>query len=272
MKTIAIINNKGGVGKTTTTVNLAAILARDHGKRVLIVDADSQANTTEFLGGDPREGKLSSLLRWRSFQGNVGREEMLRGSVQPVAQYSIDLIAADDSLMDLDLSSLSSEEVDAAILRDCFLAEEVRKRWDYCLIDCPPAFNAASAAALLAADQVLIPIKLDAFSLRGMGNLLRQIDNMRKINPALQVLGVLPTMWYASEETSKAERALRLNGLNVIGRIPRSAMVDDMTFRQEPLIVSSPRSGACRAYRKLTKRLIHGEAWAEKEGGLDDGL
>lgn len=272
MKTIVIINNKGGVGKTTTTVNLAAILAHDHGKQILVVDADSQANTTEFFGGDPREGCLSSLLRWRSFQGNIGRTEMFWGSVQPVAQYSIDLIAADDSLMDLDLSSLSNEETDAAVLRDCFLTEGVRSRWDFCLIDCPPAFNAASAAALLAADAALIPIKMDAFSIRGMGNLLRQIDNMRKINPGLQLLGVLPTMWYRSEETVKAERALRLNGLHVLGRIPRSVRVDDMTFRQQPLIVTSPRCEACRAYRRLAKRLIHGEAWAEKEGGLDDGL
>lgn len=256
MKTIAICNLKGGVAKTVTTVNLAAILAHDHGKSVLVVDADSQANTTEFFGGDPGCGRLSQLLRWRSIAGNVGRDAAFQASVQPTAPYTIDLIAADDSLMDLDLSSLQGEDVDAAVLRDCFKDQAASSRWSYCLIDCPPAFNAASAAALLAADAVLIPIKLDAFSLRGMGNLLRQIDNMRKINPGLQLLGVLPTMWYSSAETLKADKALRDNGLRVIDRIPRSVKVDDMTFRQEPLIVSSPRSEACRAYRRLAKKIL----------------
>ena len=267
MKTIAICNLKGGVAKTVTTVNLAAIMAHDHEKRVLVVDADSQANSSEFLGGDPQHGRLSALLRWRSFEGDVGRDAIFRASVQPATAKGVDLIAADDTLMDLDLSAISGENVDAAVLRDCLRSQEARDRWDFCLIDCPPAFNAASAAALLAADLVLIPIKLDAFSLRGMGNLLRQIENMRRINPGLQLLGVLPTLWYRSDETLRAERELRDNGLRILGRIPRSPRVDDMTFRQEPLIVSSPRSEACRAYRKLARRLVHGEAWAVREGG-----
>ena len=122
----------------------------------------------------------------------------------------------------------------------------------------------------------MIPIKLDAFSLRGMANLLRQISNMRKINPRLQLLGVLPTMWYASEENVKAERTLRESGLRVIGRIPRSIKVDDMTFRQQPLIVSSPRSEACRAYRRLAKRIIAEASGKqiplhEQIGGDDNG-
>ncbi len=262
MRTIAICNLKGGVAKTVTTVNLAAILAHDHDKRVLVVDADSQANTTEFFGGDPQHGRLSALLRWRSSKVNATHSGMFFSSVQYGNIQGVDLIAADDTLMDLDLSSLQSDGVDAAVLRDCFRSDVIAQQYDFCLIDCPPAFNAASAAALLAADSVLIPIKLDAFSLRGMGNLLRQIDNMRKINPGLQLLGVLPTMWYSSEETVKAEKALRDNGLKVIGRIPRSPRVDDMTFRQEPLYVSSPRSEACRAYRRLAKQLIRAEGGA----------
>lgn len=274
MKTIAICNLKGGVAKTVTTVNLAAILAHDHDKRVLVVDADSQANTTEFFGGDPQHGRLSALLRWGG--KNLSRSELFFPSVQYSSIQGVDLIAADDSLMDLDLSSLKSEDVDAAVLRDCFQEDVIAQLYDFCLIDCPPAFNAASAAALLAADAVMIPIKLDAFSLRGMANLLRQISNMRKINPRLQLLGVLPTMWYASEENVKAERTLRESGLRVIGRIPRSVKVDDMTFRQLPLIVSSPRSEACRAYRRLAKRIIAEASGRqiplhEQIGGDDNG-
>lgn len=136
---------------------------------------------------------------------------------------------------------------------------------DYCLIDCPPAFNAASSAALIAADAVLIPVKLDAFALEGMANLLQQIQNMRRINPQLQVLGVLPVMWYKSESILQAERALRESGLRVLPRIRRSDRVDDMTYAQAPLISCSPRSGPCKDYRVLAKWLDLGQGREEAQ-------
>lgn len=265
MRTTAILNLKGGVGKTATTVNMAAILAADYGKRVLVVDADSQANTTEFFGGDPEEGRLSALLRYPSFEGNVGRDTMCWASVQPVAGYDMHLIAADDSLMDLDLTSMKRDDVDAFILRDFLSSVEADKRWDYCLIDCPPAFNAACAAALLAADDVIIPIKLDAFSLRGMANLMRQIANMRKINSSLRVAGLLPTMVYNSEKISAALEALRASKLFVFPAIRKTNKVDDMTFAQRPLIESSPKSAACIDYRKFVG------AYVAQEGGKSRG-
>jgi len=183
MKTIAIVNRKGGVAKTTTCVNLAADLARDHGKRVLVVDADSQANATTFLGGD---------------KTRPGMEALLQGApIVPLqltnAGDGIRLISASDSLMALDLTKAGEGKLKLSCLRDLhdFLATQ-EKPFDYMLIDCPPAFNAASSAALIAADSVLIPIKIDAFALEGMGNLMQQISNMRRINPRLQVLGLLP--------------------------------------------------------------------------------
>ena len=259
MKTIAIFNLKGGVAKTVTTVNLAAALAHDHGQRVLVVDADSQANTTEFFGGTPEHGCLSKLLRYPSFEGNVSREAMLWASVQ-TANYGgalIDIIPGDDGLMDLDLSSVKSEAVDVTILRDVLRPST---RYDFVLIDCPPAFNAATAAGLLAADEVIIPVKLDAFSLRGMGNLMRQIENIKRLNPRLTLRGVLPTMYYRSPEIADALKMLRLHGMPVLALVPRSPRVDDMTFRQRPLLEVSPNCGACRAYRRLAGDLMRGGA------------
>lgn len=258
MKTIAICNLKGGVAKTVTTVNLAAILAKDHGKRVLVVDADSQANATEFFGGDPEKGRLSDLLRAPEPCSDTERIGRCLRSIQAAKCFNVDLLAADDSLMDLDLSSVKSESVDVSVLRLALRSSDAAKFWDFVLIDCPPAFNAAAAAALLASDEVLIPIKLDAFSLRGMGNLMRQIENMKKINPALRLLGVLPTMYYRSDKLAEALRMLRDFGLPVLDRIPRSPRVDDMTFAQTPLIESSPRSEACRAYRRLCEKIVRG--------------
>lgn len=265
MRTTAILNLKGGVAKTVTCVNMAAILAADYGKRVLVVDADSQANTTEFFGVDPEEGRLSALLRYPTFQGNTGRETMCWASVQPVAGYNMNLIAADDTLMDLDLTSMKTDGVDALILRDFIKDPDAAHTWDYCLIDCPPAFNAACAAALLAADDVIIPIKLDAFSLRGMANLMRQISNMRKINPGLRVAGLLPTMVYKSEKISAALEALRASKLFVFPAIRKTNKVDDMTFAQKPLIESSPKSAACIDYRRFVGTYV------AQEGGKGRG-
>lgn len=130
--------------------------------------------------------------------------------------------------------------------------------YDVCLVDCPPAFNAASAAALIAADDVIIPIKLDAFSLRGMTCLLRQISNMKKINPALRLAGCLPTMYYNSPTILAAEETLRASGIPVFSPIRRTDKVDEMTFAQDPLPDFSPRSSAARDYRKFVKEYVDG--------------
>ena len=156
--------------------------------------------------------------------------------------------------MDMDLSQVKLGTANANILR--VLAEVVSGLYDYILIDCPPAFNAASAAALIAADDVIIPIKLDAFSLRGMGNLMRQIKNMSKINPNLCLAGILPTMWYRSPQIIDAAAQLKQSMLPVFHHIRRSNKVDDMTFRQDALIITSPNSGAAVDYRRFVQEYV----------------
>ena len=259
IRTTAILNLKGGVAKTTTTINMAAILAKDHGKRVLLIDADSQCNTTEFFGAENEGDTLSHILR--DAPGYESPEEMAMLAIQGTKYKGVDIIPADDSLMDLDLSAVSQGTVSTDVLR--YLVEAMKDRYDYVLIDCPPAFNAAAAAALVAADDVIIPIKLDAFSLRGMGNLMRQIKNMRRINPRLKLAGCLPTMWYADEKIRLAEQQLKDAGMRIFPHIRRSDKVDDMTFQQEPLCISSPRSGAGIDYRKFV---------AEYAGGGSNGI
>lgn len=268
MRTICILNLKGGVAKTATTVNMAAILAHDYGKRVLVVDADSQCNTSEFFGADAMPiGTLADVLRGKPDNGQLAKTCIQRCNFK-----GVDLIAAEDSLMDLDLSKVEGDKVYVGCLRDLrrllssvkFTSEvEQVDEYDFMIIDCPPAFNAASAAALLAADEVIIPIKLDAFSLRGMGNLMQQIANMRRINSGLKLAGILPTMWYRSDKIAEAEEMLRKSSLTVFPHIRRTNKVDDMTFAQEPLIHTSPRSAATVDYRRFVKELV--------EGGADRG-
>lgn len=311
MRTIAICNLKGGVAKTTTVVNLAAILARDMHRRVLVIDADSQGNATSFLGGDRELPGMAALL-----QGQITEEKPLE--LQRTNVGGVSLIAGSAELMDLDLTKAGEGTVNVQCLRQLReqLEREAAAYWkvmgppsapsceqpgatsprgggkggpsrtpapteddntealaaiffgrpyDYCLIDCPPAFNAASSAALIAVDAVLIPVKLDAFALEGMANLLQQIQNMRRINPLLQVLGVLPVMWYKSERIQAAERALREAGLQILPRIRRSDKVDEMTYRQAPLISCSPKSGPCKDYRVLARWLDMGQGREEAQ-------
>ena len=253
MRTIAFLNHKGGVGKTVTCVNMAAILANDYAKRVLVVDADSQANTTEFFGGLP--GGASSL-------GDLLRRTDVNELIRPANFPGVKLIGADDSLMDLDLSAVKSKEADVLALAKVLTAEE--KNFDYVLIDCPPAFNAASSAALLTSDDVIIPIKPDAFSLRGMANLMRQIYNMRAINPRLVMAGLLPTMVYRSEQVYKAMDILRASDFHVFPAIRKTQKVDDMTFAQRPIIKTSPTSAASLDYRRFVKAYL--------KGGADNGV
>ena len=263
MRTSIILNLKGGVAKTASTVNIAAILAKDYRKRVLLVDADSQYNTTEFFGGDPAKGNLAEVLRYIGIEDDGA--EFAVANIQPTTFGGIDLLTGDDSLMDLDLTSVELRDVRATVLRDMVQLLVERDSYDFCLVDCPPAFNAASAAALMAADEVIIPIKLDAFSLRGMTNLLRQITNMRQINPRLRLAGCLPTMWYKSDNIQQAEETLRSSGLPVFPHIRRTDKVDDMTFAQEPLLISSPRSAAGVDYRRFV------QAWLKNEEGAVNG-
>ena len=263
MRTTAILNLKGGVGKTATTVNMAAILAADYHKSVLVVDADSQANTTEFFGGVPvNTNTFADMLR----------DPKTHGCWAPSSFPGVCILPADETLMDLDLSSIESKKCDPQCLKKSLSefsryckAEPVVPFFDHVLIDCPPAFNAACAAALLAADDVIIPIKLDAFSLRGMANLMRQIQNMRAINPGLKLAGLLPTMIYKSEKISAALEALRASDLFVFPGIRKTNKVDDMTFAQRPLIESSPKSAACIDYRRFVG------AYVAQEGGKDRG-
>lgn len=252
MKTIAILNLKGGTGKTVTTINVASILAARQ-KRVLVMDADSQCNATEFLRADSDHIGMADLVS--------GYDSNYNKYIQTTRTDGLDVVSAAPELMDLDLSKIETQCVRATSVADFVVdissAGEV-PLYDYVLIDCPPAFNAASVAALAAADEVIVPMKLDAFSLRGMGNVLRQVRNMKKINPRLVVSGILVTMWRNDPALVEAEKQLcKISTLHVYKtHIRNSAKVDGMTLAQEPLRVYSPNSGAGRDYKRFVDEYL----------------
>ena len=254
------MNLKGGTAKTVTAVNAAAILARDFGQRVLLVDADSQGNLTEFMR-EPEAAATRSL--------HEGLADLLKGFRVPVrdtAVLGVRMLPATDELMDLDVSKAGTGEADVMALAE--FCAEVDAQYDVMLIDCPPAFNAAAMAALIAADDVIIPMKLDAFSVRGLANMLHQVQCMRKVNPALEIAGILPTMWYKTRDMENAELSLKGSGLPVFPHISRSSAVDRSTFQQRALIWSSPHCSACRDYRQFVRLYLDGSVRAAEGGAV----
>ena len=256
MRTIAIMNLKGGTAKTVTAINLAAALSSNHRQRVLLVDADSQANLTEFVTRGLPDGVTPG-----------GFPDLLRGLdafPMPTKLDNVHLLHADESLMALDVSAVSSGQADLFALANFLQEKEIAGRFDYCVIDCPPAFSAGAMAALCAAYEVVIPMKLDAFGIRGMANLIEQIRNMRRINPDLEVAGVLPTMvWSRDPSQKQALEDLRASLLRANIRcfhyIHLSPRTNESTFKQEPLIFLSPKSAAARDYKIFTRDLTAAE-------------
>ena len=252
------MNLKGGTGKTVTTINAAAILAQVHEKNVLAIDADSQASLTEFLQRGPADGLALG-----------GMSDLLRG-MRAMATHSkllnVDLLAADETLMALDIRAFDQGGADPMALANWLSDRE--DEYDHVLIDCPPAFSAAAMAALIAADDVVIPLKLDAFGIRGLANILEQIKNMRRVNPDLRIAGVLPTMYYPDEIQQKAEATLRKAlepvGVHCFHHVRRSVKMDGSTFEQLPLLKFSPKSKTCWEYKLFVLDLL--------KGGEDDGV
>lgn len=250
MKTICIMNLKGGVGKSVTAINLAAIFTQFHGKRVLLIDADHQGNTSKFYKADQEGTTLREVLLGES-------EAFWPENIQHTAYEGLDILPADMSLAELDAAPDLADSEAVWRLRELLECIAEDGAYDYAVVDMPPAFSLSARAALAAADEVVVPIKLDAFSIDGMAELLRQIASMRKINPGLTLAGVLITMWHNVNEVTQPEAILRGGRVPVFKTvIRRSDAVDGMTHEGKPLHLYSPRSAASIDYRRLAEEYL----------------
>lgn len=259
MKTICFFNLKGGVGKTMTTANLAHQLSKNHGKRVLCIDADSQGNLSQYFGIKAEDGSTTADL----IRDGAG---YYPDFVTPTRYDTIDVIPSGPELMDIDVAALREgrgklfaiEDLRTAISNDCFDLQEEVVGYDYMFIDCPPSFSASSMAALAAADEVIIPIKLDAFSTDGMTELIRQVKNMQSINSRLSVRGLLVTQFVGTPEEGAVLDFLRKNAkLPVFSQVIRySKRVSGSTFAVQCISEFSPTCGAAIDYRKLAVEVV----------------
>lgn len=260
MKTIAIMNVKGGVGKTMTACNMAHILADAYRQRVLLIDADPQSNATAFFNRS-------------NVDGGAGLTEVLNGCnnyypdiVQHTDFDGVDIISADSSLFQVDLDPEETELFSArkAIKHMCEAMEE-DDAYDIVLIDCPPSFTVSAIAALTAADSVIVPVKLDAFSFDGMEFLLDQLAAVHKINGNVRLEGVLVTIWHNCDSNVQAEAQLRSRGIRVFGtHIRRSDKADESTWFRSPICEYSKYSACARDYRDFVAEFV-------KDGGLKNG-
>ena len=250
MKTIAIVNLKGGVGKTVTAVNVAAILATEYNQRVLLIDADPQANATQSLLPPGEYNTLAGLLTIP----DAYYDDLL----YPSGIRGLDVLPADDELRSLDLALLQGEQPNRQAIRGLRDVLEEDDAYDTVVIDCPATLSVSCAASIAASTDVVIPIKLDGYSLRGMNELTAQIDRLRSIYPDVHVAGCLPTMWYRSDTVEQGERLLREQApVHVFAsHIRRSPKVDESTWTGEPVVSWSPRSAAAQDYRAFVAEFL----------------
>lgn len=245
MKTIAIINMKGGCAKTTTSVNMAHILAKDYEKRVLVIDNDKQGNLSKACGAWSYDNpSLADILT-----GETGITEVIQTTQIPL----LNVIPANMHLLSANLMVIKDEDrQQATILQDEL--NEVADAYDYCIIDCPPDINISVINALVAADEVIIPIKIDGYAFDGMDELEEQINNAKQLNPKLKFRGCLVTMFYNRDVCRQGEEWLQNQRYPVFKtHIRRTEKADEVTFTKESLMEYSPRSGAARDYKAFVK-------------------
>jgi chromosome partitioning protein len=244
VRVTACTNQKGGVGKTTTVINLAAYLALS-GTSTLVVDLDPQGNATSGLGIDRR-------LLDRSVYDGIVRREPIGGLVVRTAIDGLDLVPSAPALSGAEVELV---EIVARERRLAASLAELNGRYDRVLIDCPPSLGLLTVNALTAADGVLIPIQTEYYALEGLSQLVNTIRRVREgLNPRLEIDGVLLTMYDARTNLSAqvaAEVRKHMNGTVFDTVVPRSVRLAEAPSHGVPIALYDPASRGATAYQQL---------------------
>lgn len=290
MKTIAILNLKGGTAKTVTAATMARCLSAEHGRQVVLIDADQQGNLSQYFGVTDASGcgNTWTLLTegtgyWPDFATVTDDKLFLIPSGMELARADLPNSGARVTAIE-DFREQLAEGAPAGTQRSGSGGER-RKEWserspcpqagterseissdeaedgvDYLIIDLPPSLGLASQAALLAADEVIIPIRLDVFSTAGMAELTRQVESMRSVNPRLRVAGILGTQYQRTAEEREIHRLLALeSGLPVYKTTIRQSLpVPRSIAARESILTFSPHCGASKDYRRFVAEYLEG--------------
>lgn len=250
-RVFAVANQKGGVGKTTTAINLGTALAAV-GEHVLIIDIDPQGNASTGLGV-PRQRRATTIY------DVLLNERSLEAACVPTAVPGLDVAPSDPDLSGVE-TELASVQHRSSRLRDALEGPKRARRWSYVLIDCPPSLNLLTVNAMSAADAVFVPLQCEFFALEGLSQLARTIDLVRaSLNPRLEIQGIVLTMYDRRNNLSEqvAQDVRGHYGEKVYATvIPRNVRVSEAPSHGKPALIYDYKSAGSQAYIRLAAEVI----------------
>ncbi|MCC8483798.1 MAG: AAA family ATPase [Rickettsia endosymbiont of Labidopullus appendiculatus] len=248
-KIVAVVNQKGGVAKSTTTVNLSTALSV-MGKKILVIDLDPQGNSSTGFGISQQDRKVTI------YQVLIGSKTIEEAIIQ-TSIPNLQLITANTNLSGAEIDLLSIQKREYLLSN---LLNKLVNKYDYIIIDCPPSLNLLTVNALVACDYVLIPMQCDFYSLEGLSHLLKTIEIVEKnLNPKIKIAGILFTMYDKRNRlTEQVENDVRkcLGRLVFKTVIPRNVKLSEAPSHGQPAIIYDHKCTGSIAYIELTKEIL----------------